>query len=97
MRNRVKTIRDAVESALSQQTGFKFNVIVVDNGSTDGTSEVLASIADPRLKVISLTGREDLQIGGCWNTAILSEHCGRFAVQLDSDDVYSGPDTLQKS
>ena len=96
VRNRVRTIRDAVESALGQQTDFPFNVIVVDNGSTDGTSEVLASFHDPRLNVITLTGREGHGIGGCWNRAILSPLCGRFAVQLDSDDLYSGPGTLQR-
>lgn len=96
VRNRVRTIRHAVESALGQQTDFPFNVIVVDNGSTDGTSEVLASFHDPRLNVITLTGREGHGIGGCWNRAILSPLCGRFAVQLDSDDLYSGPGTLQR-
>lgn len=96
VRNRVRTIGDAVNSALSQEADFDFNVIVVDNGSTDGTSELLAAINDSRLHVISLTGREGLGIGGCWNEAILSEHCGRFAVQLDSDDVYSGADTLSR-
>ena len=96
VRNRVKTIGDAVASALSQETDFPFNVIVVDNGSTDGTSEVLASIKDPRLNVISLSGNEGHGIGGCWNRAVLSPLCGRFAVQLDSDDIYSSPATLQK-
>ena len=96
VRNRVKTIATAVESALSQETNFPFNVIVVDNGSSDGTSELLASISDPRLNVISLTGNEGHGIGGCWNQAILSPLCGRFAVQLDSDDAYSSPSTLQK-
>ena len=96
VRNRVATIGDAVASALSQQTDFPFNVIVVDNGSTDGTSELLASISDPRLHVISLTGDEGCGIGGCWNRAILSERCGRFVVQLDSDDVYAGHDVLQQ-
>lgn len=94
VRNRVRTIGDAVRSALSQQTDFEFNVIVVDNCSDDGTSEVLASIADSRLHVISPQPDEQLGIGGCWNRAIDSEWCGRFAVQLDSDDIYSGPDTL---
>lgn len=96
VKDRAKTIAEAVESALSQATDFPYNVIVVDNGSTDGTSEVLASFDDPRLQVISLTGKEGHGIGGCWNRAILSPLCGRFSVQLDSDDVYSSPHTLQK-
>ena len=95
--NRVKTIRDAVESALSQKTDFKFNVIVVDNHSTDGTADILRSMqADhgDKLSVI-VPDRFDLGIGGCWNMAINSQQCGRFAVQLDSDDLYSSPSTLQ--
>ncbi|MDE5850098.1 MAG: glycosyltransferase, partial [Muribaculaceae bacterium] len=71
-------------------------VIVVDNGSTDGTRQALLSVPDPRLHVILVDEEEGLGIGGCWNKAIESERCGRFAVQLDSDDVYSGTDTLQK-
>lgn len=94
VRNRVKTVGDAVASALSQEFEGRFNVIVVDNGSTDGTRELLQSIDDPRLQLICLTGDEGLNIGGCWNRALLSEHCGRFAIQLDSDDVYSSPHTL---
>ncbi len=95
--NRQKTIRDAVESALSQKTSFRYNVIVVDNHSTDGTSDILqamASDAAGRLKVI-VPQRTNLGIGGCWNEAVYSSHCGRFAVQLDSDDLYSSPKTLQ--
>lgn len=94
VRNRVKTIATAIESALMQDTDFPFNVIVVDNGSTDGTSEVLAGYDDPRVNVISLTGEEGHGIGGCWNRAVLSPLCGRFAVQLDSDDAYSSPSAL---
>lgn len=96
VKNRVLTIGTAIESALSQQTDFPFNVIVVDNGSTDGTSELLDGIDDPRLKVIHLTGNEGHGIGGCWNRAVLSESCGRFAIQLDSDDAYSSKNTLQR-
>lgn len=96
VKNRASTITDAVNSALEQETDFPFNVIVVDNGSTDGTAEALASINDPRLQVITLSGREGHGIGGCWNRAVNSPMCGRFAVQLDSDDVYSSPQTLQK-
>ena len=95
VKNRVRTIGEAVTSALSQSTDFPFNVIVVDNGSTDGTADVLASFSDPRLHVITLTGKEGHGIGGCWNKAILSPLCGRFAVQLDSDDVYDGPYVLK--
>lgn len=95
VRNRERTIADAVSSALSQKTDFEFNVIVVDNNSTDGTRERLDSFNDPRLKVIRLDGSENPGIGGCWNRAILSEDCGRYAVQLDSDDIYAGENTLQ--
>ncbi len=96
VKNRVSTIGDAVKSALSQITDFIYNVIVVDNGSTDGTRELLESIHDPRLVLIKAEDNEFLNIGGCWNKAILSEQCGRFAVQLDSDDMYPDPDVLQK-
>lgn len=98
VRNRVKTIADAVRSALGQKTDFEFNVIVIDNGSTDGTREILAAINDPRLKVITVDAPAVTApgIGGCWNRGIFSKECGRFAVQLDSDDVYSSDSTLQK-
>ena len=112
--NRAKTIRDAVESALSQQTSFRYNVIVVDNHSTDGTGEILRGRADEttlaakdacgdatsgagQAELIVLTpDRHDLGIGGCWNLAVNDPRCGRFAVQLDSDDLYSSPHTLQR-
>jgi GT2 family glycosyltransferase len=97
VRNRVKTITDAIQSAVSQKTNFPFNVIVVDNHSTDGTTQVLAEMVDrnPVVKHI-IPVRRDLNIGGCWNEAVFSDHCGRYAVQLDSDDLYSSPNTLQK-
>ena len=95
--NRVRTVKDAVESALAQKCDFPFNVIVVDNHSTDGTTELLEKIASKDSRLVHLVPEKyDLGIGGCWNLAIHSEACGEFAVQLDSDDVYSGPDTLTK-
>ena len=93
--NREKTICDAVSSALSQKTSFKYNVIVVDNHSTDHTTELLRGFHDERLVHI-IPERTDLGIGGCWNQAINDDRCGRFAVQLDSDDLYSSPKTLQQ-
>ena len=93
--NRAKTIRDAVDSALGQKTTFKYNVIVVDNHSTDGTTALLDAYDDPRLVHI-IPDRNDLGIGGCWNVAVNDDRCGRFAVQLDSDDLYSSPATLQQ-
>ena len=93
--NRVRTVRDAVMSALSQKCDFPFNVIVVDNHSSDGTKELLDEIEDARL-IHVIPVKHDLGIGGCWNLAVHHELCGEYAVQLDSDDVYSGPDTLQK-
>lgn len=96
VRNRISTVLDAVKSALSQTPDFNFNVIVVDNGSTDGTRELLETIDDPRLVLIKAEDNEMLGIGGCWNKAILSESCGRFAIQLDSDDMYPDSDVLSK-
>ena len=93
--NREKTIMDAVNSALGQKANFKFNVIVVDNHSTDKTTELLNAMHDERLIHI-IPERYDLGIGGCWNVAITDDRCGRFAVQLDSDDLYSSPKTLQQ-
>ena len=93
--NRVRTIKDAINSALEQQTDFKFNVIVIDNHSTDGTTEEINLYADDNRVVHLIPERTDLGIGGCWNYAIQYKECGRFSVQLDSDDLYSSPTTLQ--
>ena len=97
VRNRVRTIADAVKSVLMQKTSFPFNLIVVDNLSTDGTTEILKELAasDDRLVHI-IPERQDLGIGGCWNRAIMDARCGKFAVQLDSDDIYIDENTLQK-
>ena len=97
VKNRKATVSDAVKSALSQQTDFPFNVIVVDNYSTDGTTDVLSGLAESHPAVVHIVPeRTDLGIGGCWNEAIRSSSCGRYAVQLDSDDLYSHSGTLQK-
>ena len=99
--NRAKTIADAVDSALQQKTSFKYNVIVVDNHSTDGTADILSekvkenSEKNAAALVVLTPERTDLGIGGCWNMAVGDSRCGRFAVQLDSDDLYSSPNTLQ--
>lgn len=96
VRNRVRTIRDAIRSVLSQKTSFPFNLIIIDNHSTDGTSEAIDEFkADPRVVHI-IPERDDLGIGGCWNAGVNHESCGKFAVQLDSDDVYADENTLQK-
>ena len=93
--NREKTVADAVKSALGQKANFKFNVIVVNNHSTDRTGEILDELkADNLIQIVP--ERTNLGIGGCWNEAINSSFCGKFAVQLDSDDLYSSPKTLQK-
>ncbi len=95
--NRIRTVKDAVESALSQICDFPYNVIVVDNHSSDGTTELLEEMAAGNERLVHIVpARTDLGIGGCWNLAVHSEHCGEYAVQLDSDDVYSDTDTLQK-
>ncbi len=97
VRNRVKTIEDAIQSVLKQQTSFAFNLMVVDNHSTDGTSAIVARYAasDARVKHLQ-PERADLGIGGCWAYGVNHADCGRFVVQLDSDDVYSDEFTLQK-
>lgn len=94
-KNRVRTIGDAIRSALSQKTDFPYNVIVVDDNSTDGTVDVIKTFDDPRLVYIAQDPSWHA-IGGNWNAAIHDSRCGRFALQLDSDDTYSGPDTVQK-
>ena len=97
VRNRAKTIEDAIRSALSQQAKFDFNVMVVDNLSTDGTTEIIQKLVQEDARVVHIIPeRKDLGIGGCWSLAFNDPRCGRFAVQLDSDDLYSGPDTLQR-
>lgn len=96
VRNRVKTIADAVNSVLAQETSFVYNVIVIDNHSTDGTSDILADLQKRDRCVIHLIpDSDDLGIGGCWNYGVNNVHCGRFAVQLDSDDVYQDSSVLQ--
>lgn len=108
VKNRARTIGNAIESVLSQETDFPFNLIVVDNHSTDGTEEIISQLANQldsnnsefkiqNSKLIHLTPeRSDLGIGGCWDLAIRHPQCGRYAVQLDSDDLYSDPYTLQR-
>ena len=96
VRNRFKTIGDAIESVLKQKTNFDFNLIVVDNHSTDGTTQVIDTFANKDNRVIHLVpSRMDLGIGGCWNEAVHHSDCGKFAVQLDSDDIYKDENTLQ--
>ncbi len=97
VRNRARTIEDAISSVLSQSAGFPYNLIVVDNHSTDGTTEILRRIAleDNRL-VHLIPDRQDLGIGGCWTTAVMDHRCGRFAIQLDSDDLYVDSHVIAK-
>ncbi|MCM1066591.1 MAG: glycosyltransferase family 2 protein [Muribaculaceae bacterium] len=96
VRNRVRTIRDAIRSVLAQKTDFPFNLIVIDNHSTDGTTEAIREFAsDPRLIHI-VPERDDLGIGGCWNVGANHPEAGKFCVQLDSDDVYADENTLAK-
>lgn len=95
VRNRAQTIEDAIRSVLNQETSFAFNLIVIDNHSTDGTTDIIRKQTDKRL-VYLLPERNDLGIGGCWNLGIHHPACGKFAIQLDSDDIYSDKDVLQK-
>ena len=94
VRNRIRTIRDAIKSVLSQKTNFKFNLIVIDNHSTDGTTEAIDEFKDDERVIHLIPERQDLCIGGCWNLGVHHEKCGKFAVQLDSDDVYKDENTL---
>jgi hypothetical protein len=97
VKNREKTIEEAIQSALKQETDFSFNVIVVDNHSSDSTTQLLNELAEKKNRIVHIIPeRNDLGIGGCWNEAILSSYCGKFAVQLDSDDLYLNEQTLQK-
>lgn len=94
VRNRIRTIRDAIRSVLSQQADFKFNLIIIDNHSTDGTSEAIDEFRDDPRLIHIIPERNDLGIGGCWNLGVHHPKCGKFAVQLDSDDVYKDEHTL---
>ena len=96
VRNRVRTIEDAIRSVLNQQTTFKYNLIIIDNHSTDGTTEAIRKYTSDERVIHLIPERTDLGIGGCWNTGVHHEACGKFAVQLDSDDVYKDEHTLQK-
>lgn len=97
VKNRESTISDAIRSALEQKTDFPYNIIVVDNYSTDRTSQIIKSLCEQHSKIIHLIPEsKNLEIGGCWNEAIFNEHCGKYAVQLDSDDLYADEHILQK-
>ena len=95
VRNRIRTIRDAIRSVLSQKADFKFNLIIIDNHSTDGTTEAIDEFKDDERLIHLIPERNDLGIGGCWNLGVHHPLCGKFAVQLDSDDVYAHDGTLQ--
>ncbi|MCP3894997.1 glycosyltransferase [Bacteroides sp.] len=95
VRNRIRTIRDAIRSVLAQKTDFKFNLIIIDNHSTDGTTEAIDEFKEDERLIHLLPERNDLGIGGCWNVGVHHPKCGKFAVQLDSDDVYAHEQTLQ--
>lgn len=95
VRNRARTINDAIRSVLEQETSFPFNLIIIDNHSTDGTSEIIEQYKNDNRVIHLIPERTDLGIGGCWNLGINHPECGRFAIQLDSDDLYSSPHTVQ--
>ena len=94
VRNRIRTIRDAIKSVLMQKTDFKYNLIIIDNHSTDGTTEAIDEFKDDERLIHIVPERNDLGIGGCWNVGVHHPKCGKFAVQLDSDDVYKDENTL---
>ena len=94
--NRIKTVKDAVASVLKQKTNFRFNLIIIDNHSNDGTFEAIEEFAADKRLIHLVPERNDLGIGGCWNAGVHHPKCGKFAVQLDSDDIYSDENTLQK-
>ncbi len=96
VRNREKTIADAIESVLKQKTKFAFNLIVVDNHSTDRTPEIIRSFASDERLIHIVPDSNDLGIGGCWNYAVADERCGKFAIQLDSDDLYIDDQVIEK-
>lgn len=96
VKNRVRTLKDAIDSVLRQQTSFAFNLIIIDNYSDDGTTALIETMAKKDARIVHLIPkRQDLGIGGCWNEGVFSSQCGKFAVQLDSDDVYQDEHTLQ--
>lgn len=97
VRNRVRTIEDAVRSVFMQKANFPFNLIVIDNHSNDGTTELLKKLAAEDQRLIHLIpGRNDLGIGGCWNEGVFHPRCGKFSIQLDSDDLYKDEGVVQR-
>ncbi|MDH6534592.1 glycosyltransferase family 2 protein [Parabacteroides sp. 52] len=96
VRNRERTIKEAIDSVLKQRASFAYNLIIIDNHSTDQTTQIIESYAENPQVILIRPDREDLGIGGCWNTGVHHPACGKFAIQLDSDDVYSDENTLQK-
>lgn len=95
VKNRETTIEAAIRSVLAQKANFKYNILVIDNHSTDGTTEKIDQYKDDERVVHIVPERNDLGIGGCWNLGIHHPKCGKFAVQLDSDDLYQDENTLQ--